>query len=438
MPTENWRERFIIVMPFHDYIRRVRRFASRVRNSIVALDRLDEVAFSLGWASRAAAHRSRHLALAPSRNGNIGDEAVTESFVALVGEPLAIIDHRKFPVPVVGTASVESVVLPHLLFRAGLRHYRDVWRFGRLVRSALSVSVFGTDVMDGAYSVRESVMRSRCARLAAVRGIPARVLGFSWNGTPAPTALRALHAACDAGAQLMVRDPHSADRLRVAGLTVTDVADLAFADDRLDSTRAAGLRPWAERTRFALVNVSGLIAERLDVDQAAEHTEMVRYLLQRGFDVVLVPHVRTGRYDDLLACRELMSRVAPLLTESDPRVHLVDDLWTPAQIRALADRAAITVTGRMHLGVISLSRAVPVVIVATQGKVSGLLSLFGLEKNLVVPNTGMGGAMVAAIDRTLADLAGVRARLADSLPAVRGLALKNVAGLRVSTRSRQS
>jgi polysaccharide pyruvyl transferase WcaK-like protein len=362
--------------------------------------------------------------VAPPRAANIGDQAMAESFAGLLDGPLVLIDRedpttlREMRAP----GGVSLVRLPALLYGLGPRHLRDVWRFGRLVAAARSVSVFGADTMDGAYTVRSSVMRSRCVEIAARAGRPARVLGFSWNESPRGAALRALRAADAAGARLMSRDPASAARLRAQGMThVEDVADLVFADERVDPTAAERLLERLDSRPVALVNASGMIGSWFD--QVPDYRAIVQNLVEAGLNVVMVPHAHRVSGDDV-AAGAVVAGPFP-----DDRVVAIAELWSPAQIRALAARATVVVSGRMHLSVISLSRGVPVVVLSTQGKVAGLLRLFGIEHHAVEPREGMSATVNDLVNQVLAQQDVVARAVAAQLPRVRELARKNAADL---------
>jgi len=69
------------------------------------------------------------------------------------------------------------------VYGGGLPHLRDVVR---LLDRASSLSVVGADLMDGGYGYLGASTLARTAELASRRGVPSRVLGFSWNASPHP------------------------------------------------------------------------------------------------------------------------------------------------------------------------------------------------------------------------------------------------------------
>jgi len=131
---------------------------------------------------------------------------------------------------------------------------------------------------------------------------------------------------------------------------------------------------------LVLVNASGYVARKFR--QTSAYVDLVTYLVNEDFQVVLLPHVIRSSGDDLSACRAIH---LGLSDEVRAGVQVVDELLRPGQIRALAKNAHFVVTGRMHLSVIALSQGVPAAVVATQGKVDGLLRDCGTPELVVDP-----------------------------------------------------
>ncbi|WP_394554208.1 polysaccharide pyruvyl transferase family protein [Agromyces sp. MMS24-JH15] len=389
-----------------------------------------------------------HVLVASAGAGNIGDQAMLDAFVERVDGPVMVIARGvgDFRVPE-GPGRVSIVDFPELVYGLGGDRRAELTAYGAILSRARSLSVIGADIMDGRYSPRASVRRSMLAEAAAAAGIPARILGFSWNAAPHPRALAALRRAAGAGVVPYLRDPISADRARAAGIPgVVESADLVFtaldedprtADALLGTSarRAATDEPTGEPggeaggdadataagDRVVLVNVSALVGRNLD--QAAQYERIVRALRTRGLRVVLVPHVSRPTSDDVAACRAVHDRLA-----DDPGVLLVDRLLEPAEIRGLAARASLTVTGRMHLAIMSLRSGVPAITLATQGKVEGLMRLVGVPDLCVEPGPALADRVLAVVDRLDAEPA-LRRTIAASAGRLRTLAERNTDGL---------
>ena len=327
---------------------------------------------------------ARHVLIAPPGSGNIGDQAMVEAFLAAADRPVTVVTRGPddFVLPPDLASRAEIVDLPGLFYGGSRAHSDALIRLKSVLADAATVSIVGADIMDGIYVLRSSLRRSAIAAASAKAGIDTSVLGFSWSGKAPATARRALRRAGAAGVRLLLRDPASAARVRDAGITgVVETADIVFTDSRRDEAKADDILSGIDGP-IALVNVSGLIAR--SVNQVPEYVTLVDYLRSGGFTVILLPHVLRDTADDLTACREVYAATA------GEGVVLVDEQLSPSAIRALAARASLTVTGRMHLAIMSLAQGTPAITLATQGKVEGLMRLFGWPELCVAPGPGMG------------------------------------------------
>jgi colanic acid/amylovoran biosynthesis protein len=364
-----------------------------------------------------------HVLVAAPGGGNIGDQALTEAFLETTSGPVVVVTRSATDVDVPGWAAdrVEVVPLPALVYGTGRAHREALDRFAELLAEASDLSVVGADVMDGRYSLRASVNRASVAHAAARSGVPARVLGFSWNSSPRAAARIALVRATRAGVVAMLRDPASARRARADGVAgVREVADVVFAAGTVADPPAEVLD--AVTGPLALVNVSGLIGTGMD--QVDEYAQVVAHLRAAGLHVVLLPHVSRPGADDVPACTAVLERFA-----RDDGVTLVARLLTPAQIRGLTARAALTVTGRMHLAIMSLWNGTPAITLATQGKVEGLMELFGTAELCVEPTPGFASTVLGVADAARPPGSPVRVAIAAALPAVLAAAARNIEGL---------
>ncbi|GAA3633434.1 polysaccharide pyruvyl transferase family protein [Microbacterium awajiense] len=379
---------------------------------------------------RPAPGGGRHILLAPPGAGNIGDQALVEAFVEAVDGPVTVLTRSRRDIDVAAHLTDRMTVLPvpALVYGTALGHARDARTVDRALDGAASFSVLGADIMDGAYVPRASVNRAALAERLADRGWSSRVVGFSWNDRPDARALAALRRADAAGVRLYVRDPRSAARARADGLTALDSADIVFASQTADPGAVDRLGIDAVSGPFAIVNASGLVGDRTEA-----YVRTIRRLRDADLGVVVVPHVSRHGADDLPPCRALAERFA-----EDPGVGMVTGLLSPREIRGLAARAVVTVTGRMHLAVMSLMAGVPAITVATQGKVEGLMDLFGLPELCVSPSDGFAQRMGDVVATTLASAPRYASTIREALPRVRELALANVEGIAAVARERVS
>ena len=364
------------------------------------------------------AGRPAHLLIAPPGDGNIGDQALVEAFVESTTGPVVVVvrSTENFRLPTGDSDRVTVLAMPDLVYGSGSAHAAAITTLTRLVAGSRSLSVIGADIMDGRYSPRGSVRRATIAEIGALAGVDSRIIGFSWNSRPRVCARRALVRASRAGAVALLRDPLSAQRAAGDGVVgVTPTADLVF----LAETVAPA--PIALPTPYAIVNVSGLIART--ADHTGEYLRIVDHFRSVGIHVVLLPHVIKAMTDDLTACRKVAQLVG------DQGVTLISTVLTPAQVRGLAAGAELTVTGRMHLAVMSLLGGTPAIALATQGKVEGLMELFGAAEFCVPPVAGFADTVID-LARSIADGASpVRGAIDRALPEVIALAGRNTAGL---------
>ncbi|WP_325484795.1 polysaccharide pyruvyl transferase family protein [Microbacterium sp.] len=337
----------------------------------------------------------RHVLIAPPGAGNIGDQAMVEAFLAAADLPVTVVtrgaDDFALPVDLAPRATI--LPLADLFYGQGAAHRDDVVRLACAVDGAATVSIVGADIMDGVYVLRPSLRRSSLAAAAAKAGFDSTVLGFSWNSAAPRPAWASLRRAGAAGARLLLRDPASAARVRDAGIQgAIETADIVFTDDRVDAAAAAAVLAPVSGP-YVLVNCSGLIARKLD--QVPEYVAVIGHFRARGLHVVLLPHVVRSTADDLTACRAVFDAVGA------DGVTFVQEVLAPSTIRALAQGASLTVTGRMHLAVMSLSQGIPSITLATQGKVEGLMRLFGWPELCVTPRAGMADEIVRVADAAL-------------------------------------
>jgi polysaccharide pyruvyl transferase WcaK-like protein len=367
--------------------------------------------------------RRDHLLLAAPGHGNVGDQALLEAMLENIDGPVTVVvsDSAGLRLPDGDQDRIEVLEFPQLVYGKGAGHRADVARFGRALAHAGRLSIVGADVMDGRYSLPASVRRSSLATAAARLGVDTRIVGFSWSDRARPSARRSLVAAGRSGVRLLLRDPVSAGRARRDGVhPVHEVADVVFAARTVDRSLAMGLLDGISRP-VALVNVSGLLAAQ--VDQLEEYVAIVDDLRRRGLHVLLVPHVWREQGGDFAACGAVAQRVGPA------HVTCVRTPPTPAQVRGLAARAVVTVTGRMHLAVMSLMEGVPAVTLATQGKVEGLMQLFSTPELCIPVGPGFSGAVIDAVGRVLPEGSAARVSIRRALPDVVALARRNTEDL---------
>ncbi|WP_167106239.1 polysaccharide pyruvyl transferase family protein [Mycobacterium sp. DL592] len=356
--------------------------------------------------------------------GNIGDQAMLESFLLNTTWPVTLlVEHEGgHDIPSKFAGRVEKIVLPDLFATRPWVRSRLRRHIAGLIGAHSTFSVIGADVMDGGYDAAQSSIRFGMLCIGNALGTPNRVLGFSWNGAP-PSAVRQALTLSQPGSLLCSRDPRSLARLgRDGGLNLHQTADVVFAMDAVEPYAPAA--PWIaaqDRRRIIIMNVSGLLASR--GVRTEQYVAVARHFVRSGCSIMLLPHVIRPGDDDLAACAEVANEAG-----TGSYVHLVENLLRPSQVAWLAKQSSAVLTGRMHLSILALNQGVPAAVLSTQGKVSGLMDLFETPDMALEPGPDLAKDAMAALNQIIDDPS-VRQRVSARLPKVRELALLNFDGL---------
>lgn len=385
--------------------------------ALLAHDRL--AAMGVGQAN---ADRREVLIVAPSGRGNIGDQAMFDALLSNTPGKLYVVlgSHNALHVALEFRDRVETAVLPRLIRGHLLVRSRDVRRFAALLSRTSVLLVPGADTIDGGHP-HASLARHNLAHLAADRGVRVAIQGFSW-AADAPPSVAASMKRLASTVGVYPRDPVSKRRLESSGVSrLTEASDLVFSYHSLEplpqNLESVVSAAEVAGRRLVLLNISGMIARRMDLQR--EYRAVVQHLHTNDCVVVFLPHVvRTGD-DDLTQARDLFAAVG------GPEDVLVEETLRPAQIKSLASRAFCTITGRMHLAIMSLSHGTPAITLATVGKVEGLYESFELAELVVQPRAGCDSDICECIDILLTGRDAVSDRILQRLPRVQELSARN-------------
>jgi len=355
------------------------------------------------------------VVIATNGEGNNGDRAMVQSIRENIDGHITLI-----------VASTESndmllsdtstVVLGRALRGYPLLSGRSVRLLAHHLRRATRLLVIGADIADGSYRPRESLFRIRALQLADDFGVTASLVGSSWSEQPSGAVVKMMRTL-PTSVTVCMRDARSLERFQSDCREARGVADLAFAlninktvtkhDDQVDAL-----------SQRIIVNVSGLLDNRLGI--AGSMGELVGSLLESNHSVEMLPHVIRSGDDDLIAIRKAVGEYV-----GHPNLLIVEAAESPDQVRQRVRSADLVVTGRMHLAILSLLEQVPPIILASQGKVEGMVAAFGLEWLALQPDEESLrelGDLVAMVSRSRSAIVD---QIVFHLPAVRELALRN-------------
>jgi polysaccharide pyruvyl transferase WcaK-like protein len=390
------------------------------------------------WLSSLPAARSGDLIVTASGFGSLGDLAMIEGLQTLLRD-----DSESSPWiaawrPDPKWAEVGRVHEPPNTPRRAWQYFS--WR--RPARERRRMYLIGADVLDGRYSVAQSVARLEFCRFFASFGCEVTITGFSFNGV-APEQVCQAFRALPESVRLCARDPVSRARVeQLIGREVEQVADLAFLlHAQREGPRASAALSWiaGQRARGSSVyafcpcrlavhskpgSASDSESARADVivDFFSEAAHRLRSADPAAAFVLLAHDVRSTHNDHALCMR-----IAERIGSSDTTLLVPPDA-TPGEIKGILADCDGLLTGRMHCGIAALGAGTPAAFLDYQGKVEGLLQLFGLETAIE-----LGAGHSDAADRAANLLHSFRReserfrrQIADRLPEVLALSVRNV------------
>lgn len=323
-------------------------------------------------------------------------------------------------------------------------------------RRYAAVVVLGADILDGYYNPTAALLRLICADLAARAGLPATILGASFNARPAP-GLKPAFEALDPAVHLNMRDAVS--RGRITGFAQVDarlVADCAFAltpgtadPDAvawIDAQRAQGRRVLGLnvhpmlirgatpaqvdriiRTTIQAVTAASAAAETgagtgADTKPGAGAATDAKTRTGTGSPTswLMIPHDYRGERGDARCLRPIH---AALSAAHLPSFYLNGE-HRAADLKALAGCTDGVVTGRMHLAIAALGMGVPTLCLTYQDKFEGLYRHFDLPGDLLLaPDVFDDAAALSNALRRFGDaLPMLSAQVAARKPEIRRLA----------------
>ena len=243
--------------------------------------------------------------------------------------------------------------------------------------------------------------------------------------------------------RLCARDPVSRARVeQVIGRQVEQVADLAFLiHAQREGPRASAALSWIAGQRARGSSVYAFCPCRLAVHSkhsSASDSESARADLVVEFfseaarrlrsedpaaAFVLISHDVRSAHNDHALCMRISERIG-----SRDTTLLVSPDATPAEIKGILADCDGLLTGRMHCGIAALGAGTPAAFLDYQGKVEGLLQLFGLETAIELgPGRSDAANRAADLLRSFRrESACFRRQIAGQLPEILALSARHV------------
>lgn len=321
----------------------------------------------------------------------------------------------------------------------GYFHWKisEAIRFQREFSSCNGCFILGADIMDGHYSVADSLKRVHLLELASSFGFVGKAFGFSFNESPAKSVVNALRSLPDA-VELLARDPVSHRRLESAlERPVKLVADLAFLlqpDPEGDSAKAT-LR-WIKSQRAQGARVIGVNANALlargnykDPYPVAVGLAKAMHELHKAHPelcFVLISHDSRGAFNDAALNRIVYEIVSFNNAAIRERIFIMPSPCYASEVKAVSAELDLAITGRMHFAIACLGQGTPALCIGYQGKMEGLFEHFELPDMVISPNNAFDSNGLAEMAKAKLEKATeLRAHINKRLPKVHSLAELN-------------
>ncbi|MCA1338153.1 polysaccharide pyruvyl transferase family protein [Pseudooceanicola marinus] len=292
----------------------------------------------------------------------------------------------------------------------------------------------GADIMDGYYSSKVTARILIAADLAVRHGVPATILGCSFNDRPDPQ-LKPVYEAIDPRVELNMRDEISLERIRAfADVKARLVADSAFTltPGRLEPEAVTWTEARrAEGRRVLGINVHPMLIRGATPEQVAQIIDttvaaLIRVAGQQQVAYLMLPHDYRGDDGD---ARCLLPIHQKLQAAGGIESYFLEGEHRAADLKAMAGQLDGVVTGRMHLAIAALGMGVPVLSLTYQDKFEGLYRHFGLPSTLLLPPAvfDQQDRLGTAINSFVTELPALTATVAAAKPGVLALSQANYA-----------
>lgn len=307
--------------------------------------------------------------------------------------------------------------------------------FDKLIRQHHALFVMGADILDGKYGASLVQRIVAYCNHSVLLGIPATMLGFSFNRNPRDPAVHAL-SRLHPKVTVNIRDQPSLDRFtRIVGIPARLCADIAF----LMPPAAATAPESAPEDWIAAMRLEGRTPVGINLNAHA----LAPAIAQAGMDVLidhiadqlkhageqhvlafmLLPHDLKLQSGDVAMLQTLENKLK-LKGFSHVRYTSIDH---PDRIKRVVGLLDLVVTGRMHLVIASLGSGTPTLSITYQDKFEGLYQHFGLSlKHTISPMQCLNHEFLTRLNNAYTQRHTMSAQIRARLPQVKELASRNL------------
>jgi polysaccharide pyruvyl transferase WcaK-like protein len=426
--------------------RSTQKFNESIRKSILPLSIVTQTAIVLLRLKRNLLLRqsldSSVLILPPAPPGSLGDEALVSGAIDFLKRSgikrIGVISYKPSLQWKNLDALSDNIELHHHFLGGYLRAPNAFPKFINAVSQYQHFYCIGADVMDGYYNEEDSLQRLKFTVLATEMGVEADVLGFSFNDQPQSKIVEALRNL-PPKIRLCARDPVSYRRLvERLNRPVELVADLAFLLDAVeDSEIVRNVSKWigqqqAEERIVVGINANYKLIEQLEIPEIERlvkiYVATLSELYSQGLSLsfVLIPHdFRNieGKNSDVVLANAIWEELSP---EIQAHCLKVPTPCSAAEIKGIAGKLDLVLSGRMHLAIASLGQGTPAACITYQGKFEGLFEHFSLEGMTIEPEQALQpGNLVPFLIPLIEKRDDLRNHVRAQLPQVEKLAQSN-------------
>ncbi|HAG08393.1 MAG TPA: hypothetical protein DCK87_02325 [Desulfotomaculum sp.] len=152
--------------------------------------------------------------------------------------------------------------------------------------------------------------------------------------------------------------------------------------------------------------------------------DVIDYLTNKGFEVILIPQVVHGKHDDVKIIQKIYNK-----TKQKPT--LIDKGLTPQEIKGVLGRCSILVSSKMHSAILATSMGTPTVIIAYGSKVHGIIGSMLKQEDYIIDLRGadisiLEGYLHDKIEKCLLDQDKIHNELLKCIPEIKEMSLRNI------------